>query len=225
MLVAPDERVPIARLLQFLECGERLAHDCARAQAHLAADAGMRRFLLAQARQESAHAMVFKSAIGWLAPRHLGACPTLPALDQYRALIEHAIRQRDVVETVLAEQVILEGLGEAILVRIEQGLILRQAPFARLRRVLLHQEETHHRFGRRVMERAIVAGATSEETLRRRSEVYLTLAYEMVTTLADVFESIGEDATAWASDVQRYLPEWLTRVPFPHALDPKRHPA
>lgn len=35
MIVRPDERVPIARLLQFLEHGERLAHDCASAQARL----------------------------------------------------------------------------------------------------------------------------------------------------------------------------------------------
>lgn len=35
---------------------------------------------------------------------------------------------------MLAEQIILEGLGEAILMRIEQGLKRRQAPFGRLRR-------------------------------------------------------------------------------------------
>jgi hypothetical protein len=32
----------------------------------------------------------------------------------------------------------------------------------------------------------------------------------MLLTLADLFESIDEDATAWASDVQHYLPEWLS---------------
>lgn len=56
MLVRPDERVPIARLLRFLEQGERLAHECAHAQAALAPQAGMRHFLLGQARQEYAHA-------------------------------------------------------------------------------------------------------------------------------------------------------------------------
>lgn len=225
MLVAPDERVPIARLLQFLEHGERLAHDCARAQADLAPDAGIRRFLLGQARQEFYHAVVFKGAIGWLAPRNLGACPPLRALEQYRVLMEDAIRRRDFVETVMAEQVILEGLGEAILGRIERGLVLRNAPFARLRRILLHQEETHHRFGQRVLERAMTTGATSEEALRRLAETYLALTHEMVLTLADLFESIGEDAAAWASDVQRYLPEWLTLAPSPDVLDPRRPPA
>ena len=73
MLVYPEERVPIARLLTFLEQGERLAHDCARAQAGLARDGKMRRFLLGQARQEAVHAIVFQGAITWLAPRHLAA--------------------------------------------------------------------------------------------------------------------------------------------------------
>jgi hypothetical protein len=31
----------------------------------------------------------------------------------------------------------------------------------------------------------------------------------MVTTLAGLFDAIDEDASAWASDVKRYLPEWL----------------
>ncbi len=154
--------------------------------------------------------MIFKGAIGWLAPRHLGACSQLPALERYRALIEEAIRRKDFLETLMAEQIILEGLGEAILSRIEEGLVLRKAPFARLRRILLHQEEAHHQFGRRMLARAMAAGSTSAEILRPRAEEYLALADEMLLTLADLFESIDEDATAWASDVQHYLPEWLS---------------
>jgi hypothetical protein len=33
----------------------------------------------------------------------------------------------------------------------------------------------------------------------------------MVLTLADLFETIDEDPSAWADDVQRYLPAWLIR--------------
>src|SRR3989338_1594142 len=127
MLVRPDERVPIARLLTFLEYGERLAHDCARAQAALAPEQGMQRFLASQARQESAHAWVFQGAIAWLEPKHLGDSPFLPALEQYRALLEDALQRGDLAETLMAEQLILEGLGEAILARIEEGLAKRNA--------------------------------------------------------------------------------------------------
>ena len=108
MLVHPDEKVPIARLLTFLEHGERLANECAKAQAALAMDSGSRRFLLNQARQEAAHALVFQGAIAWLAPRHLGDAPFLPAIEEYRRILNDALARQDLLDTLLAEQVILE---------------------------------------------------------------------------------------------------------------------
>ncbi len=210
MLVQRDERRPIARLLSFLEYGERLAHECAKAQAALVDEPRGRRFLLNQSRQELMHARVFRLAIAWLCPRSLGANPVLPALERYRALIDDALRRRELPETLLAEQVILEGLGEAILARIEAGLAKREAPFGRLRRVLLHQEAAHHEFGCRQLERLIGSGEASLERLRGRVPDYLDLTQAMVTTLADLFASIGEDAAAWASDAPRFLPEWLS---------------
>ncbi len=208
MFVRPDEKVPIARLLTFLEHGERMAYDCAKAQAALAQDAGVRRFLASQSRQEAMHAVVFQGAIAWLAPRHLGDVPFLPALEEYRTMLDDALARGDLIETFLAEQVVLEGLGEAILTRIEQGLAKRAAPFGRLRRILLHQEEAHHGFGRRQLERAVERGETDVTDLNRRAQRYLALTDAMVFTLCDLFESIDEDATAWAQDVRTFLPDW-----------------
>lgn len=210
MLVRPDERAPIARLLTFLEYGERLAHDCARAQAVLAPERGMQRFLASQARQEAAHAWVFQGAIAWLAPKHLGDSPFLPALERYRALLDAALQRRDFPETLMAEQIVLEGLGEAILARIEEGLAKRSAPFGRLRRILLLQEEAHHDFGRRMLDRAFAAGAASPERLRGRAQDYLALTDGMVSTLAELFESIDEDPCLYLARAKGYLPEWLT---------------
>ncbi|NOS79598.1 MAG: hypothetical protein HOP35_16835 [Nitrospira sp.] len=213
MLVSSDEKVPIARLLTFLEHGERMAHECAQAQAALASDRQSRRFLLSQARQESAHALVFQGAIAWLAPKHLGDAPFLPALEAYRRRLDDALARQDLLETFLAEQVILEGLGEAILTRIEQGLVKRAAPFWRLRRILLQQEEAHHGFGRRMLERAIADGRIDAVTLSDRAQDYLALTDQMVLTLSDLFETIAEDPTAWAQDVRKFLPSWLAEAP------------
>lgn len=209
MVVRPDERLPIARLLQFLEHGERLAHDCAKAQAALAPEPGMSRFLLTQARQESYHALVFQGAIAWLAPRSLGSCPLLPPLERYRSMIEVAVKAGDFDETLMAEQIILEGLGEAILKRIEYGLAKRQASFGRLRRILIYQEEAHHAFGLRTIERAFAAGLADPDELRPRGLEYLALADDMVTRLGDLFESIDEDPSLYASDAKSHLPSWL----------------
>ncbi|MBH0203526.1 MAG: hypothetical protein HP496_14820 [Nitrospira sp.] len=100
--------------------------------------------------------------------------------------------------------------GEAILTRIEQGLAKRAAPFGRLRRVLLRQEEAHHGFGRRQIERAIKRGETDVADLRQRAQRYLALTDAMVLTLCDLFERIDEDATAWAQDVRTFLPDWCS---------------
>lgn len=210
MLVSHDEREPIARLLTFLEHGERMAHECAKAQAALSDDSGTRRFLLSQAKQEAMHARVFQGAIAWLAPRYLRDAPLLPAMEEYRRILDDALARHDLLETFLAEQVVLEGLGEAILTRIEQGLAKREAPFGRLRRILLHQEEAHHGFGRRQLAHAIDRGETDVENLRRRAQRYLALTDAMVFTLCDLFDSIDEDATAWAQDVRTFLPDWCS---------------
>lgn len=210
MLVGPDERAPIARLLAFLEHGERMAHECAKTQAALSDDPKTRRFLLSQAKQEAMHARVFQGAIAWLAPKHLRDTPFLPALEEYRRILDDALARRDLTETFLAEQVVLEGLGEAVLTRIEQGLVKRAAPFGRLRRILLHQEEAHHGFGRRQIEQAIERSETDVPDLRQRAQRYLALTDAMVFTLCDLFESIDEDATAWAQDVRTFLPDWCT---------------
>lgn len=208
-MVHPDERAPIARLLTFLEHGERMAHECAAMQAEMVSDSGARRFLQSQARQEAAHALVFKGAVAWLAPKHLGEALCLPAMEEYRKLLHDRFVCNDLLDTILAEQVILEGLGEAILTHIERGLEKRAAPFGRMRRILLRQEEAHHGFGRRWLERAIARGETDVPTLQRRAHHYLALSDAMILDLADLFDSIDEDPATWAADVRTFLPDWL----------------
>lgn len=210
MLVFPNERAPLARLLTFMELGERLAHDCALAQAALAPEPRMRRFLVTQARQEAYHAAAFQSAISWLGPRSLGAADLYAPLDKYRTLIDEALRRGDYLETILAEQIILEGLGQATLKRIEEGLVKRGAAFTRLRRLLLLQEEAHHSFGQRTLERAIAEGETSPEALRARAPLYLGLIDTMISSLTELFESIDENPAVYISNARSYLPGWLT---------------
>lgn len=208
-MVRPDERAPIARLLTFLEQGEQMAHDCAATQASMVCESGARRFLLSQARQEAAHALVFKGAVAWLAPKHLGDSLCLPAMEEYRKLLLDRFACNDLLDTILAEQVILEGLGEAVLTHIERGLEKRAAPLGRMRRILLRQEEAHHGFGRGWLERAIARGETDAPALQRRAQQYLALSDAMILDLGELFESIDEDPVQWAADVRTFLPEWL----------------
>ncbi|UCE63322.1 MAG: hypothetical protein JSU59_10700 [Nitrospirota bacterium] len=199
----------MARLLKFIERGERLAHDCAQAQAALAPAAGMRRFLLGQARQEGLHAVAFKWAIGWLAPRHVGEAPFLKPFDQYAKLLHTALERKDFAESLLAEQIILEGLGEALLKKIEAGLSKRKAPFKKLRRMLLHQEEAHHAFGVRNLQRAIDRQEISTEQLCNQAQEYLLLAESMISSVTDLFDAIDENPKDYLAEFHRHLPSWL----------------
>jgi hypothetical protein len=209
MLVKTDERVPLAQLLKFLELGEQLASQCARDQTVFAPEKEMKKFLSGQARQEEFHALSFKWAIGWLAPRHLGAAPFMKPFEEYRILLNDSIQRKDFIESLLAEQIILEGLGEMMLKKIEAGLIKRNAPFRRLRRILIHQEQAHHAFGLRILQRAIDRDETNIEQLRDRAQEYVGLADGMMTSVTDLFASIDEDPKEYIEDFHRHLPTWL----------------
>ena len=214
MLVRSDERIPLARLLKFIELGEQIAHDCAQAQAALAPEPGMQKFLSGQARQEQFHALSFKWAIGWLAPRHVGPVPFLKPLERYRQRLDAAIQQKNFIELLLAEQIILEGLGEGILKKIEVGLVKRHAPFQRLRRILIHQEEAHHAFGNRALQRAMDREETTVENLRDQAQEYLALAETMMTSVTDLFEAIDEDPNEYITAFHEHLPNWLHPLPL-----------
>lgn len=209
MLVKADERVPMARLLKFIELGEQIAHDCAKAQVSLAPDPRMQKFLLGQARQEGFHAVSFKWAIGWLSPRQVGAVPFMKPLEQYRQRLNAAIQRKDFVESLLAEQIILEGLGEVMLKKIDAGLVKRNAPFQRLRRMLIHQEEAHHTFGIRTLQRALDRHETTVELLRDCAKEYAILAETMMLSVNDLFDAIDEDPHEYIMDFHQHLPSWL----------------
>ena len=211
MLIKPGEQVPIAHLLFFLEMGEHLAHDCAKQQATLAPDERARRFLRGQARQESFHAMLFHRVANWLSSGHMNTPKPQKALTSYRARIHEACSRKDFLETILAEQVILESLGEAILRRVEFGMSKRNAPFARFRHMLLHQEEAHHGFGERVLEQRVSLGITSYEALRHKAQPYLCLTHALIMELTSLFEAIDEDPLTFLQLHEQILPSWLTQ--------------
>lgn len=210
LLVLPDQNRQIARLFSFLMLGERLAHDCAAQQEAITSDASVRRFLSAQARQEGLHAQVFQKAITWLAPRGINRSPGFAPIEQYRKLIQDAIRREDFTETLLAQQVILEGLGEVILNRISMGIDRRGLGFNRIRQLLMNQEHAHYQFGLRRLEQILASGDASAGMLQQRGREYLGLIDAMFDALPDLFDSFDEDSAAYRSEHRRHLPQWLT---------------
>ncbi len=209
MWLPSDQCTQAARLFSFLMLGERLAHDCAGLQAMIAPDAAARQFLVAQQRQEGYHAKIFQQAILWLTPRGSEACPALPPMTRYRSLLERALHRRELAETLLAQQVILEGLGDVIFQRISKGIAERGLGFARLRRLLLNQEHAHHSFGLRRLNQLVDGGAVSPDMLSDRAQEYLYLTHCMLAELGDLFVFFDEDPTAYVSELRRHLPRWI----------------
>lgn len=210
--ILADQRLHIARLFSFLVLAERVAHHCALGQASVVEHVATRRFLLAQSRQEAFHACVFQSAMHWLAPRGITNEAAARPIARYQALLRDAIRRRDFVETVLAQQVILEGLGEVVLSSISAGIAQRGLGFARLRRTLLTQEHAHHTFGLRQLHQLTAADGTLVVALRERGLEYLALTDDILAVLADLFEVFDEDPAAYASAARRRLPNWITET-------------
>ena len=209
MLIKSGEHLHLAHLLTFMVLGEELAHDCARAQIALAPERGMQTFLAGQSRQEGYHALVFQGAIHWISPRFKYPSLLSSHMKKYQDLLEGAIQRQDFAETLLAEQIILEGLGEAILKRIDEGLLKRGAPFKRLRRKLIHQEEAHYQFGLRALSRMVEREQESYDTLRNRIQEYLPLAKTLLFSAQDAFYAIDEDPQNYWDDFYLNIPSWL----------------
>jgi hypothetical protein len=208
MPIRADQGWALAYLLSFMAYGERIAHECALQQTRFAPTEKARRFLQGQARQELMHAKVFETAADWLAPRR-SEC-VFASLEHYHALLQEAIKRKDFAETLLAEQLILESLGEVILRRLTSGLNRRAIPVDYLCRRLLAQEQTHHAFGNQVLESVIDAGDVSRESLWACGQDYLSLMETMLTSLADEFGVLDEDVNDYLIETRRHLPDWLT---------------
>lgn len=204
MNIGADEKKHIARYLKFLLCGERIAHNCSARQAKLCDDKQMRRFLLKQSRQEKFHAMTFRSGILFLAPKGVNA-PAQKHTKIYGALLDEAIANHDLLSSVIGLQVILEGMGEVALSRLDFGMKQRDAGFQKLRRAILAQEDAHHEFGLQYLDK---------NQLSTRSigpEDYLAVISDMLSSMQNLFEFFDEDSEQYIADFRLNLPERIHR--------------
>lgn len=205
MHIRPGENAQIARLLGLLTQGERLAETCAMRQAALTPQVGMKRFLRAQSRQEALHASVFEKAATWLAPARKSTQPELAAMQRYRAEIDAALNAGDLGETLIAQQVILEGLGEVVLRNIAAGIVRRHGVLQSLHRRLLLQEQAHLGFGVLHLKNMLSTGFMTAETLRANTHRYLSYAEAMLDEMQDQFDYFSEDATQYKQALRAHL--------------------
>lgn len=218
MWIAPDERGSVARLLGLLIEGEHIAGGCARRQAELAGTRPARRFLRMQEKHERFHARVMRAGTLCLTTRGVGPHPALRCLAEFGTRIDRALEGGRLIESLLAQQVILEGWGDAALTRTSDGMTKRGLGLERMRRTILGQEDAHQRFGIMSVRRWLDEGVGDESDLRVMSRPYVEILEEMTHRLHDLFEFFDEDAGDFLDDVYRDIPvAWLDR-PMPSPL-------
>ena len=205
ILIPDEERKNIARLFNLLAQGEHIAMNCAARQAELA-DPVSRRFFLNQAKQELFHAKAFKAGIAILAPRGVGEPIGEKAMTQYGQLINSALDRGDLLESLLGMQIILEGLGDVALNRMSHAIPDEGAVFRHVYRLIVGQEDAHHRFGLRQFQRHVESKDGVPEHIYQHGEHYLELINDILFSVQPLLEYFDEES-------QDFLDELLQIVP------------
>jgi hypothetical protein len=201
-----ERRRALGQFLRHLALGERVAGAAADLQCALTTNRHAQRFFRTQARQEAMHRRVFDAAAVALgAPAlHLASDP----YERFHALIAHAAAREHLLETVVATQVVLEALGEALLARLEAGLVRHRATFPDLRRRILGQEIAHHAFGMQWVAREVAACRADVASLRAVAAPYLAQSDAMIVAGAEAIAHFALTPAQIGADFRARLPSW-----------------
>ena len=205
-----EHRCQVTRLFVALEYGEQLAHQCALYQAGAIGNQQARLFLRAQAWQEAEHADLFDMAIDWLTPKHAYTVPQ--SLHRFGRRLLAAQAHDDLIECLIGSQVILEGFGEQILLRLNRGMDKCHIGFKQLRQLILRQEQSHHDFGLRVLASRLQNGQVSAVRVHALTQDYLGLIRQVTEEMSDVFATLDEDAEEYHQGMLERLPDWMLSV-------------
>lgn len=212
MFIKVGEHKQAARLFSFLMLGEQVAQDCAAAQAVRMSNKSMRRFLNSQANQENYHRILFQHGMLMLAPKGSNCDPVKKPILAYKRLLDEAIETNNFAETLLGQQVILEGLGEIVLENIDKGMVNRKFGFKKIRHLILSQEHTHHQFGLRQLDGLVNDNEEKRRALSLRTQDYMYLVQQMLINLQDLFEYFKYDSSQYFEVLRSKLPEWASEV-------------
>ena len=156
-----------------------------------------RRFLLLQARQETMHALLFRTIVSRLDPRgnHAGT-PAVQALARYGEQLHQDIESNDLAASLLGMQGTLEGIGERMLHASDSFVTGQGERYQRLHRLVVQQESAHHAFGMHWLQ------CHQDDRYVRRSLAaarprYQARAQDLWLACGDLLEGIGIDAGIW----------------------------
>ena len=203
MNINHDEKTQVARLLSFLLSGEKVAHRCSVKQAKICNDESKKRFLIRQSRQERFHAITFQAAILWLTPKGVNN-PAKKQMQQYESVLEKSIDNKDLLNSIVGLQVILEGMGDIALLHFNHAINQRGFGYQKIRKTILAQEDSHHQFGLNHI-------AAHKDTTRSCADTanYLSLINDIFISFETLFDAFDKDSSDYLAQFHRNLPAWM----------------
>jgi hypothetical protein len=183
------QTLPLACLFDALAAGERIARDCAAHQGAICVDPQLRRCFRTQSRQEAVHALVFDTTAALLARDTPPRGRLQDSLAQYRSRLQRDLHAGRLAESLIGLQVVLEGVGAAVLGELDLALARHGDSHPRLRRTLLAQEQAHRDFGVRALARLVRNGRFGAANWRSAADDYRERAVNMLSAAQDLFDA------------------------------------
>lgn len=199
------ERIHAIHLLHFLAQGEKIATQCAQRQTKIATDKKMQVFFRTQSRQEKQHAFVFNSAVRCLRPKKFNHMPH-QGLISLESKLNRALDRNDLSESIVAQQLLFEGLGEITLKKVSSGITDRGFGFQRIRKIILAQEHAHHRFGEKQIDKILNSKEFDARAIAVKCKEYLAILHEVLIEMEPILSYYNQDVQSFYTDLTQGLP-------------------
>jgi hypothetical protein len=137
----------------------------------------------------------------------------MPAvLSDWRAQIVNALQRDRLAESLLVQQVFLEGLGHIVLRQLDARLLGSDDRLSRLGRMIQRQEEQHHQFGLNQLECELRRDPSSRSRLEKIGRSLSQQAEDLLAGLSDAFDVLDPGHGDYVAELLAELPAHLPGV-------------
>jgi len=187
-----------------MQC-ELVAMRCTTHQASLASNKVMNKFFSVQARQEAHHALIFEKAFSWMRPKHFQRLQ-YSSLNYFENKLQKSLSENNLGESIIAQQLLFEGLGEITLEKLSMAADVRGLGFQRIRNTILKQERAHHAYGEKYIDDVLNVQDSNIGTILVQCREYLELLHTTLHEMNFVLEYYGHNSESFYQSFLKQLP-------------------
>ncbi|MEM8845364.1 MAG: hypothetical protein AAGB35_10035 [Pseudomonadota bacterium] len=200
-----EAKVNASQLFHFLARGEEIAAQCAQYQSRLAHDKKSIKFFKTQARQETQHAFIFNQAKRHFKQKNMTyICQR--SLDKFEQKLSSTLNEDKLQESIIAQQLLFEGLGEITLNKVSQGIEDRGFSFNLIRKTILKQERAHHHFGERYIENLLADPDLKIQPIINECKDFMEILNEALYDMSSVLEFYNQSTNEFYQLLMNDLP-------------------